>query len=257
MLTARVWQVWKSVGAEKKGSAASHRSMTPPDTQQLASTRGYLPACTKLSHRSTAAIHTALILLPTKPTGLLPPELLQPPHHGRGDVYGMCTEYGPCLGGSLFQPHDTHLHSKRQHQTLSAGLCRVPPQALREKCPSTLTTKQNWSCCRSCVTTEKLLGPNNSRICKAGYRNGKDAQEKLTTYTKFDKLLSQTATQWCAAFSLDPKMQAGKFKSVEQFSPQKWRLRSYPSGYSHTGLLLLPQLVGIKTHTHKKRGGVV
>lgn len=81
MCTAGSLVVWKSVRAEKKGSAALHRSMTLPNTQQLALTRGYLPTSTKLSlrvnRRSSTAIHTGFILISTKLPGLPCSQLFQ------------------------------------------------------------------------------------------------------------------------------------------------------------------------------------
>ena len=71
--------VWKSAGAEKKGSAAFHRSMILRNTQQVALMRGYLPTCTKLpfrvNSRSTTAIHTGFLLLSTKLPGFVTPVL--------------------------------------------------------------------------------------------------------------------------------------------------------------------------------------
>lgn len=79
MCTAGSSVVWKSVGAEKPGSAAFHRCMIVSNTQQLALMRSCLPTCTKLSvsanSKSTTAICTGFIFLSAKLPGFVTPLL--------------------------------------------------------------------------------------------------------------------------------------------------------------------------------------
>lgn len=86
--------VWKSLGADKKGSAALHTKTILPNAQQLALMTGYFPTCTKLPFRVNSShlhwFHFAAYKAPRLHNS--PSELL----HSLVNVYVMYMEFG-CL----------------------------------------------------------------------------------------------------------------------------------------------------------------
>lgn len=151
--------VWKSLGADKKGSAALQTKMILSNTQQLAITRDYFPTCTKLPFRVKAkavlpfnCFHFAIYKAPRFQNSLF--EFL----HSLGN--GICNVYRIWLLACLLQSHE-YLPKKVKSQLGSVAYLLRSPERELAPAPQIQSLQQNCPHCRNYVTTEKKqLGPS-------------------------------------------------------------------------------------------------